>query len=93
MVEAVIFDMDGLLIDAEPFWRIAEREVFGDLGIQVTDVHSSITSRMTTSEVTAYWYNFKPWEGKALAEIERHVIEKVGELIDKHGEIILSLSA
>lgn len=88
MLEAVIFDMDGLLIDSEPFWKKAEREVFGTLDIQVTDLHSSITSRMTTGEVTAYWYNFKPWEHKTLAEVEREVIERVGELIEHQGEIM-----
>ncbi|WP_343556873.1 hexitol phosphatase HxpB [Sphingobacterium sp.] len=88
MVEAVIFDMDGILIDSEPFWRKAEKEVFGNLGIVVTEEHSSITSRMTTAEVAAYWYNFKPWADRTLVEVEREVIERVGELINQHGEIM-----
>ncbi len=88
MTEAVIFDMDGLLIDSEPFWKTAEREVFGSLGIEVTEYHSTITSRMTTAEVTEYWFSFKPWKNIGLADIEQQVISRVGELIDLHGQIM-----
>lgn len=85
MIEAVIFDMDGLLIDSEPFWRTAEKEVFGSLGIEVTEELSIETSRMTTREVTEYWYSHKPWEQKSLGEVEQAVIQKVGKLIDNNG--------
>lgn len=85
MIEAVIFDMDGLLIDSEPFWRIAEKEVFGNLGIEVTEELAIETSRMTTKEVTEYWYSHKPWEQKSLEEVEQAVIQRVGELIDNKG--------
>ncbi|WP_343692090.1 hexitol phosphatase HxpB [Chitinophaga sp.] len=88
MIEAVIFDMDGLLIDSEPFWRTAEKEVFGNLGIDVTEEEATVTSRMTTREVTEYWYRRKPWEKKTLEEVEDAVIQRVGELID-HGGVIM----
>ena len=29
-VSAVIFDMDGLIVDAEPVWHSAEKEIFGN---------------------------------------------------------------
>ncbi len=88
MIEAVIFDMDGLLIDSEPFWKSAEREVFGSLEIEVTEHHSSVTSRMTTKEVTEYWFDFKPWKDKSLAEVEQQVIDRVGELIGFQGKMM-----
>lgn len=88
MFEAAIFDMDGLLIDSEPFWRDAEKEVFGSLGIEVTESLAYHTSRMTTKEVTSYWYNYKSWTNKSLEETEQAVIKKVGQFIDQFGVIM-----
>jgi len=85
MIEAVIFDMDGLLIDSEPLWRTAEKDVFGSLGIEVTEELAIETSRMTTKEVTKYWYNHKPWRQKNLEQVEQAVVQRVGVLIDTCG--------
>lgn len=32
-IEAVIFDMDGIIIDSEPLWRRAMIEGFTEIGI------------------------------------------------------------
>lgn len=34
---AVLFDMDGVLIDSEPFWRQAEMEVFASVGLHLSE--------------------------------------------------------
>jgi len=36
MVEAVIFDMDGVIIDSEPFYVAVEQEMFKMLGLVVS---------------------------------------------------------
>ena len=37
MIAAVVLDMDGLLIDTEPVWRDAQRDVFAELGVELTE--------------------------------------------------------
>src|ERR1700691_6295385 len=32
---AVIFDMDGLIVDSEPFWRRVESSVFDEMGVDI----------------------------------------------------------
>jgi len=81
MFRAAIFDMDGLLIDSEPCWRQAEREVFGSVGVDITDDMARATAPLTTREVTEHWYRFRPWRGRSLEDVESSVIERVGELI------------
>ncbi len=38
-IETAIFDMDGLLIDSEPLWLQAELDIFGALGLDLSDRH------------------------------------------------------
>jgi sugar-phosphatase len=62
MVRAVIFDMDGLLIDTEPYWQATEREVFGALGIKITPDMQVATFGLRSDEQIRYWYDFNSWK-------------------------------
>lgn len=80
--KAVIFDMDGVIIDTENFWKQAEHEVFSSLGVPVTTKHSEITKSMTTAEATKFWYDKYPWKDKNLSVVEQMVISRVIHLIE-----------
>ncbi len=90
-IEAVIFDMDGVIIDSEEIWKRAENEVFSSVGVKLSDELCKITAAMTTSEVTSFWFEKYPWENKSLAEIEQGVISRVAHLIAEEGKAILGV--
>ena len=85
MMQAVIFDMDGTLIDSEPMWKKAEKQIFSSVGVEVTDELSSQTVWMTTREVTEFWFNHFPWSGKSLDQVEKEVVRCVAQLISDEG--------
>jgi haloacid dehalogenase superfamily, subfamily IA, variant 3 with third motif having DD or ED/haloacid dehalogenase superfamily, subfamily IA, variant 1 with third motif having Dx(3-4)D or Dx(3-4)E len=85
VMQAVIFDMDGTLIDSEPMWKEAEKEIFSSLGVNVSEALSAKTASMTTREVTEFWYSHFPWLGKNIEQVENEVVERVAALISENG--------
>jgi HAD superfamily hydrolase (TIGR01509 family) len=51
---AILFDMDGVLLDSEPFWRMAEIEVFKTEGVVLTEEDCTETMGIRIDEVVAY---------------------------------------
>jgi len=84
-VGAVVFDLDGLLIDSEPFWRRAEMEVFATLGVDLTESETRQTMGLRIDDAVHHWFERRPWEGMAPVEVERAVTARVAELIESEG--------
>lgn len=82
--QLVIFDMDGLLIDSEPYWKIAEKEVFGKLGLNLTDDLLRQVMGFRLSEVVKHWYHYQPWPNPNFEQTERDVLNSVKQLIQQH---------
>ncbi len=75
MIEAVIFDMDGVLIDSEPMWREAEPLVLRKLGVPLTSEMCLETTGLRIDEAVAFWHRRYPWD------LREHPIHEVGEII------------
>jgi sugar-phosphatase len=88
MMRAVIFDMDGVLVDSEPLWRLAERRTFAEIGIELTDSDCEQTMGMRTDEVIQFWYRRSPWDGPSPAEVEGKLEERMQELITERATVM-----
>ena len=85
MIKAVIFDMDGVLIDSEPLWREAEIHVFKKVGIDLNNELCRQTTGFRTDETVAHWFSYKPWKGKSPEEVGEEIEETVCDIIDEKG--------
>lgn len=81
----VIFDMDGLLIDSEPLWGEAMKEIFADMDIRLKPEHYAYTTGLRTSEVVDFWYHHFGWEGKTPVEVADAIVKRVTDKIMEKG--------
>jgi mannitol-1-/sugar-/sorbitol-6-/2-deoxyglucose-6-phosphatase len=85
-VEAVLFDMDGLLIDSEPFWRESETAVFATVGIALTDEMCRQTTGLRVDDVVEHWHRERPWDGVPKRKVELRIVDECVRLIRLRGE-------
>ena len=93
MIKAVIFDMDGLLIDSEPFWQQAEMAVFQQVNINLTSEMCLQTQGLRIDEVVDYWYCQYPWKSLSKNEVEESIVAKVIELIQTKGKPLIGVAS
>ena len=85
MSKAVIYDMDGVIINSEPLWREALIHCFNKVGFDFTQDKCRTTQGMRLIEVVEYWFADQPWKGKSIEDVETDILTKVTELIMQKG--------
>lgn len=85
MIKAVIFDMDGLLINSEPFWRTAEMEAFLEVGIKLNDRMCQSTMGLKLDEVIDKWSAEFPDVNFSKKKIKKEITKKLLKLIGEEG--------
>ncbi|MDI5834840.1 hexitol phosphatase HxpB [Shewanella xiamenensis] len=85
-IQAVIFDMDGVLIDSEPLWQRVEYEVLSALGVPVTIETIQQTTGLRIDQCVDYWYHKAPWADYDNAKVSKAIVDRVAEEILKTGE-------
>jgi len=86
-IEAVVFDMDGVLIDSEPFWQEAEIEVFAEVGLRLDREDCRQTMGMRIDEVVAHWQRERPWSDAEVGpdELQERILEGVIGRVTERG--------
>ena len=86
MIAAVVLDMDGLLIDTEPVWRTAAREVLANLGIDLTEADLLDTTGVRVDEMTAAFLPRRPPSGVSPAQVADRITDLVVDYVAREGE-------
>ena len=86
-IEAVVFDMDGVLVDSEPIWRAVEQEVFAGVGIEVTEDDLLETMGVRVADVVERWHRRHPWDEPSRQEIAETIVERVADAIEQGGAL------
>lgn len=84
-LRAVIFDMDGVLIDSEPVWRSVEIDVFGSLGVGMTEADCRQTMGLRVREAVQHWQRNRPWTGASVDEVTGRIVAGVIERLRTDG--------
>src|SRR5215216_467768 len=87
-IDAIIFDMDGLLVDSEPLWRIAEIEMLSAVGVPITEEDAVQTTGLRTDEVVELWYSRYPWPDPPKKAIEARIITRLIALVRERGKLM-----
>lgn len=75
---AAIFDMDGLLVDSEPYWKSVQLAVFDALGVDVRPLLGhGLTAGMGVGEVVAFCRDLVGWTGPEDWEVAGRIVDGV----------------
>lgn len=85
MIEAAIFDMDGLLIDSEPFWRASHIAAVAQYGAVISEEDVRAMAGKRTDEIVRHWRESHDLLHVPNEQLEADVVNAVIASITKDG--------
>ena len=77
MINTVLYDMDGLLLDTEPLWGVSMLRVAKKHKIPITLERFKDTTGLRIYEVTDHWALHYPWEGKSARAVADEILDDI----------------
>ncbi len=88
MINTVLYDMDGLLLDTEPLWGESMLRIAQKHGIPITWEKFKETTGLRIYEVTEFWSIKYPWEGAAHADVAEEILDDIIEASKRAGRVL-----
>ena len=87
--------MDGLLIDTEPVWRVAQAEVFAGLGVQLTEQELLDSTGQPTEDLIPLWRQRAPAGDRGLsdARVADQITDRIIAHVKAEGEPMPGVTA
>jgi sugar-phosphatase len=84
-VEAVVLDMDGVLIDSEPVWHAADIAIFAELGIELTQAQLFESLGRPIGELVPEWRQARPRRGgEASQSSDVEIVDRITNRVVAH---------
>ena len=86
--ELVIFDMDGVLVDSEPYWNVAIRKGFSEVGLEMSDAMCEETMGYRLNEVVDYRVIKHGLDPSQSQSIEDSILNEIIRLVQEEADIL-----
>ena len=89
--KAIVFDMDGVIIDSEPLWKKAMIAEFSKYGIRLSESDCRSTTGKRIEEVAAFWFQRFEKDPANLPELINSIEIHLIALINQYGQMLEGL--
>ncbi|MCD6063506.1 MAG: HAD-superfamily hydrolase, subfamily variant 3 [Flavipsychrobacter sp.] len=88
MINTVLYDMDGLLLDTEPLWGESMLRIAAKHKIPIGPDRFKETTGLRIYEVTEYWSVKYPWNGSTSVEVAEEILDDIIDASKRAGRVL-----